>query len=344
MWAIIKKNKQKGLNLVNNFPKPVPNYREVIIKVLKTSICGTDIHIDSWDEWSKNIVKPPLIIGHEFVGTIIEKGTNVNKNIKIGTLVTGEGHITCGKCKSCKLGKKHFCYNTIGLGYSSKDGAFAEYLSIPEDNIWTLDERIPKEIYSIFDPLGNSVHATLSFNLIGKNVLITGCGPIGCMSIAIAKHVGAKKVIATDVNYYRLKLAEKLGADYVFNPQEESFNLVRNKLNIKDGFEVGLEMSGNKSALNKMINNMCNGGEIALLGILPKKSKINLEKVIFKGITIKGIYGRKIYDNWYTLTNMLNSGLNIKPVITHQMHYKSFQKGIDLMKTGKCGKIILSWD
>lgn len=340
MWALVKEKAEAGLWL-KQVPVPETGKNDVKIHIRKTSICGTDVHIYNWNEWAQNTIPIGLTAGHEYVGEIVEIGENV-EGFKVGEIVSGEGHIVCGKCRNCLAGLPHLCRNTQGVGVN-RNGAFAEYLVIPATNVWRCDPSIKEELYSCFDPLGNAVHTALSFNMIGEDVLITGAGPIGCMAAAISRHVGARHVVVTDMNPYRLELATKLGATRVVNVAEENLQDVMNELGMKEGFDVGLEMSGNQAGFNDMINNMKNGGKIALLGLQRADARINWEKVIFNGLTIKGIYGREMWETWYKMSTMLQSGLNIDDVITHRFDVKDFEEGFAAMNSGKSGKIVLDW-
>jgi threonine 3-dehydrogenase len=340
MKALVKKYESPGLWL-EEIPVPGVKADDVLIKVLKTAICGTDLHIYNWDRWSQETIPVPITTGHEFVGVVEMTGANV-KGIEPGNLVTAEGHIVCGKCRNCQAGRKHLCMDTKGIGVQ-RPGTFAEYISVPVDNIWLCDGNISSEIISCFDPLGNAVHTALSFDLFGEDVLITGAGPIGIMAAAVARHAGARHIVVTDVNPYRLELAKKMGATIALDVRHGKIPDVVKELNMKEGFDVGLEMSGNPDAFNSMVDSMCHGGKIALLGIHPSGTCINWNKVVFNGITIKGIYGRQMYDTWYKMTSMIQSGLDISPVITHRFHYTDFVKGFELMETGNCGKVILEW-
>ena len=340
MRAISKLRPGPGLELTE-VPVPSPGVNDVLIKVSKTSICGTDVHIYNWDAWAERTIKAPMVIGHEFVGTIAAVGSNV-QGFKEGDLVDGEGHIVCGACRNCLAGRRHLCKDTKGVGVN-RDGAFAEYLCIPASNAVHVDPSVPLDILSCFDPLGNATHTTLQFDLVGEDVLITGAGPIGCMAVPIALHAGARKVVVTDVNADRLALAARMGATRVVDVSKERLVDVQAELGMKEGFDVGLEMSGNPAALNDMIDNMAHGGRIALLGIMPSSAPIDWNKVVFNMLTIRGIYGREMYETWYKMTAMIQSGLDISPVITHRFHFTEFQKGFDLMRSGKSGKIVLDW-
>ncbi len=321
---------------------PVVGEQDVLIKMKKTAICGTDVHIYNWDEWSQATIPVPMTIGHEFVGEIVEIGPGV-KDFNVGDLVSGEGHIVCGHCRNCLAGRRHLCKNTMGVGVN-RTGIFAEYAAIPMQNVWLCDPTISEEVLSIMDPLGNAVHTALSYDLLGEDVLITGAGPIGIMAAAIAKHAGARHVVVTDVNDYRLDLAKKMGADRVVNPMKEKLTDVMAELNMKEGFDVGLEMSGNASAFSDMIDNMFHGGKIAMLGIQGPDTPVDWNKVVFNGLFIKGIYGREMFETWYKMTAMLQSGLDVSEVITHKMHYTEFEKGFETMISGQSGKVILEWD
>jgi len=340
MNALIKSSAKPGLTLADA-PIPEPGPNDVLIKVIKTSICGTDLHIYNWDAWARRTIPPPMIIGHEFVGRVAETGSNV-RGFEPGALVTGEGHLVCGHCRNCLAGRRHLCKDTRGVGVN-RDGAFAEYLAIPASNVWHADPSIPTDILSCFDPLGNAVHTALSYDLLGEDVLITGAGPIGCMAAAVARHAGARHIVVTDINPYRLELARRVGATEVVNPEEEPIAETVRRLGMKEGFDVGLEMSGNAHALNDMIGTMYHGGKIALLGILKSDTAIDWNAVIFNGLTLKGIYGRQMYETWYKMTIMIQTGLDISPLITHHFHYSDFADAFALMQSGQSGKIILNW-
>ena len=340
MKALVKKYAKPGLWL-DEVPVPEYGINDVLIKIHKTSICGTDIHIYNWDEWAQKTIPVPMVTGHEYVGTVEAIGSNV-QDVKIGELVSGEGHIVCGRCRNCRAGRRHLCRNTKGVGVN-RPGCFAEYLSIPVSNIWHCDPSIPKDIFSIFDPFGNATHTALSFDLLGEDVLITGAGPIGIMAAAIVRHAGARHVVITDMNPYRLDLAKKMGVTRTVDVSKEKIEDVMNELGMKEGFDVGLEMSGSPKALESMLESMCHGGKIALLGILPSSAAIDWEKVVFNGLTLKGIYGREMFETWYKMTVMIQTGLDISPVITNHFKYEDFEKGFELMKSGNSGKIILDW-
>lgn len=340
MKALVKKFPQRGL-WFEDVPEPQVGRNDVKIKIHKTAICGTDLHIYNWDEWSQRTIQTPRVIGHEYVGEIVEVGENV-RNWKVGDLVSGEGHIVCGRCRNCLAGNGHLCKETVGVGVN-RDGAFAEYLVIPEQNVRRCEEGIDEEMYSIFDPFGNAVHTALSFNLTGEDVLITGAGPIGIMAGAICKFVGARHVVITDINDERLALARKLGIKYTVNTAKESLKETMDKILIKEGFDVGLEMSGSEIAFNTMIDNMVHGGKIALLGLLKSDAKIDWSKVIFNGLIIKGIYGREMHETWYKMSAMLQGGLDISQIITHRFDIRDYEKGFEAMNSAKCGKVILDW-
>lgn len=341
MRAIAKLAPGPGLSLTE-VPVPTPGVNDVLIKVKKTSICGTDIHIYNWDAWAEKTIKTPMIVGHEFVGTIAAVGANVI-GFQPGDLVDGEGHIVCGLCRNCLAGRRHLCKDTKGVGVN-RDGAFAEYLCIPASNAVHVDPAIPLDVLSCFDPLGNATHTALQYDLVGEDVLITGAGPIGCMATAIAWQAGARKIVVTDVNPDRLALAARMGATRTVDVSKEKLPDVQREIGMKEGFDIGLEMSGNPLALNTMIDNMAHGGRIALLGIMPGAAAVDWNKVVFNMLTIRGIYGREMYETWYKMTSLIQRGLDISPVITHRFHYTEFQNAFDLMRSGRSGKIILNWD
>lgn len=342
MKSLAKTKAEPGIWMQDN-PVPAPGPNDVLIKIKKSAICGTDLHIYKWDAWAAKTIPVPMVVGHEYIGTIAALGSEV-KHLKIGQRVSGEGHIVCGHCRNCRAGKRHLCPNTKGVGVN-RPGSFAEYLSLPVDNVFPIPDDIPDEIAAIFDPFGNAVHTALSFDLVGEDALITGAGPIGIMAVAICKHVGARHVVITDVNPYRLALAEKMGATRAVDVSKEKLTDVMAELGMKEGFDVGLEMSGIESAFQQMINNMMNGGKIALLGI-PAGGKMDIDwnQVIFKGLIIKGIYGREMYETWYKMTAMIQSGLDISPVITHRLKIDDYIDGFEAMKSGQCGKVILDWE
>ncbi len=340
MKALVKRERRPGL-WMEEVPVPEINDTEVLIKVHKTSICGTDVHIYNWDAWAQNTIPTPMVIGHEFMGHIEAVGKNV-KHVKVGDRVSGEGHITCGVCPNCLKGLKHVCVNTVGVGVH-RHGCFAEFFHLPAENVFKIPEFVPDDVASIFDPFGNAVHTALSFDLVGEDILITGAGPIGIMAAAIAKKAGARSVVVTDLNPYRLEMAKKMGATHVVNVAKESIEDVMKEAGIFHGFTVGLEMSGASPALNMMIEHAQHGAKIALLGILPPNCLIDWNKVIFKMLTIKGIYGREIFSTWFKMTHLLESGLDIAPIITHRFHVDDFEKGFAAMISGQSGKVVLDW-
>ena len=340
MKALVKSKSEPGLWL-QDVPEPQIGINDVLIRVDRTGICGTDVHIYKWDDWAKKTIPVPLVVGHEFVGEIVEVGSNV-KDFFPGQVVSGEGHVVCGHCRNCLAGRRHLCADTKGVGVN-RPGAFAEYISLPMTNVWVHPAGMDRDVASIFDPFGNAVHTALSFPLLGEDVLITGAGPIGIMGAAVARHAGGRYVVITDVNEYRLELARKMGVTLAVNPRKQNLKDVQKQLGMVEGFDVGLEMSGNVSAFQDMLANMSHGGKIAILGIPEKEMAIDWQTVIFSMLTLKGIYGREMYETWYKMTVMLQSGLDIRPVITHRMHYTEFQKGFDAMLSGESGKIILNW-
>ena len=340
MKALVKAKSAPGLWL-EDVPVPAIGINDVLVRVQKTGICGTDLHIFNWDQWAQRTIPVPMAVGHEFVGEIVETGANV-ADFEKGDIVSAEGHVVCGRCRNCLAGRRHLCKDTQGIGVN-RPGAFAEFISVPMTNIWHHRKDIDRDVASIFDPFGNAVHTALSFDVLGEDVLITGAGPIGVMAAAIVKHAGARFIVVTDVNDYRLSLAKKMGATFAVNVKERKLQDVQNELGMKEGFDVGLEMSGSPAAFRDMIDNMCHGGKIAMLGIPSEPISIDWHKVIFNMLTIKGIYGREMYETWYKMTVMLESGLDVKPVITHKFHYTEFQKGFEVMKSGQSGKVILDW-
>jgi threonine 3-dehydrogenase len=340
MKALVKSKSEPGLWL-QDVPEPQIGINDVLIRVDRTGICGTDVHIYKWDDWAKKTIPVPLVVGHEFVGEIVEVGSNV-KDFFPGQVVSGEGHVVCGHCRNCLAGRRHLCADTKGVGVN-RPGAFAEYISLPMSNVWVHSPGIDRDVASIFDPFGNAVHTALSFPVLGEDVLITGAGPIGIMAAAVVRHAGARYVVITDVNEYRLELARKMGVTLAVDPRKQNLKDVQKKLGMVEGFDVGLEMSGNVSAFQDMVANMSHGGKIAILGIPEKEMAIDWRTVIFSMLTLKGIYGREMYETWYKMTVMLQSGLDIRPVITHRMHYTEFQKGFDAMLSGQSGKVILNW-
>ncbi|MBK8792422.1 MAG: L-threonine 3-dehydrogenase [Holophaga sp.] len=340
MRALVKAERAPGLTM-QDVPMPEVGPNDVLIRVHKSAICGTDMHIWNWDAWAQKTIPVPMHVGHEYVGVIEKVGSAVT-GYKGGERVTGEGHIVCGHCRNCRAGKRHLCPNTIGVGVN-RPGSFAEYLAIPAENVFPVPASIPDDVVSIFDPYGNAAHTALSFDMVGEDVLITGAGPIGIMAAAIAKHVGARNVVITDVNEYRLDLATKLGATRAVNVATEDLKAVMHELGMTEGFDVGLEMSGNAHAFRSMIDSMSNGGRIALLGIFGEDAAIDWGKVIFKGLFLKGIYGREMYETWYKMSAMIQSGLDISPVITHRFPIDEFKAGFEAMGSGKSGKVVLDW-
>ncbi|HUQ71329.1 MAG TPA: L-threonine 3-dehydrogenase [Planctomycetaceae bacterium] len=340
MKSLVKQRAERGLWLAD-IPEPTVGLNDVLIKVRKTGICGTDLHIYKWDAWAQKTIPVPMAVGHEFVGEVVQVGSNVT-DFHASEIVSGEGHVVCGRCRNCLAGRRHLCAHTQGVGVN-RPGAFAEYISLPMTNVWHHAPDIDEEVASIFDPFGNAVHTALSFDLLGEDVLITGAGPIGVMAAAVVRHAGARYVVVTDLNPFRLELARKMGATIAVDPRETSLADVQQQLGMKEGFDVGLEMSGSPVAFNSLIANMAHGGKIAMLGIPEKEMAIDWNAVIFNMLTIKGIYGREMYETWYKMTVMLQSGLDIKPVITHRFHYTEFQQGFDAMLSGDCGKVVLDW-
>jgi threonine 3-dehydrogenase len=340
MKALVKAGAAPGLTLTD-VPRPTPGPRDVLIQIDRTGICGTDLHIYNWDSWAQKTIPVPLVVGHEFVGRIVELGQDVDF-LKVDDLVSGEGHLICGRCRNCLAGRRHYCKDTRGVGVNSP-GAFAEFMVLPATNVWKLAPEISKDSAAIFDPFGNATHTALAFPLLGEDVLITGAGPIGCMAAAIARHAGARHVVVTDLNPKRLALAEKLGATRTVDVTKETLPEVQKDLRMTEGFDVGLEMSGNKHAFNDLIANMRHGGQIALLGIPEPGIGIDWNQVIFNSLTIQGIYGRKMYDTWYQMTSMIQSGLSIEAVITHRFDFTDYEKGFTAMNEGSCGKVILNW-
>jgi threonine 3-dehydrogenase len=340
MKALVKSRAERGLWL-EEVPEPEIGINDVLVRVRYTGICGTDVHIYEWDEWAQKTIPVPMAIGHEFVGEVVAVGSNVNDFFP-GDVVSGEGHVVCGRCRNCLAGRRHLCASTLGVGVN-RPGAFAELIALPMTNIWRHSHNISEEVAAIFDPFGNAVHTALSFPVLGEDVLITGAGPIGIMAIPVVRHAGARHVAITDLNPYRLELARKMGATLAVNPNEMPLAKVQKELGMAEGFDVGLEMSGNSQALRGMIANMSHGGKIAILGIPPKEMQIDWRPVIFNMLTIKGIYGREMYETWYQMTVMLQSGVDISPVITHRFKYNEFEKGFEAMVSGQTGKVILDW-
>jgi len=340
MWALVKEKPQEGL-WMKRVEIPRVGANDVKIKIHKTAICGTDVHIYLWNEWAKHTIPIGLTAGHEYVGEVVETGPGV-KGFEIGDLVSGEGHITCGKCRNCLEGHKENCRDAKGVGVN-RNGAFAEYLVIPASNVWPCNSKIKEELYSIFDPFGNATHAALYYDMRGEDVLIVGAGPIGCMAAAIAKFSGARNIVVTDFNAYRLDLAKKLGATRSVNLNEEKLPDVMQQIGMHEGFDIGLEMSGNPGGLRDMVHNMKHGGQISLLGLQPSDARLDLETVIFNGLVLRGIYGRKVWDTWYKMSTMIQAGLDIEPVITHHFDIKDYEKGFEAMISGNSGKVILDW-
>lgn len=341
MKALVKLRPEKGI-WMEDVPMPEVGVNDVLIKIKKTAICGTDLHIYRWDDWSQRTIKTPMTIGHEYVGTVVEVGEGV-KNIQVGDRVTGEGHIACGHCRNCRRGKKHVCENTVGVGVN-RDGAFAEYLSLPAENVVKLDPRIPDDMASIMDPFGNATHTALSFPVLGEDVLITGAGLIGSMATAICRFAGARYIVVSDLSDYRLDIAKKMGATVTVNPTKgESVAQAMKDLKMH-GFDIGLEMSGSPKAFNEMLDVMYNGSKISLLGIQPAGTAIDWDKVIFKALTLKGIYGREMWETWYQMEQMLITGIDLSPIITHRMKVDDYLEGFEIMDGGQCGKVILDWE
>jgi threonine 3-dehydrogenase len=341
MKALMKRRAEPGLWL-EDVPEPAVGINDVLIRVHRTGICGTDLHIYRWDAWASKAISVPLVIGHEFVGEIVRVGANVSDFFP-GQIVSGEGHVVCGRCRNCLAGRRHLCAAIEGIGVD-RPGAFAEYLSLPMTNVWVHPNGIDKDVAALFDPLGNAVHTALSFPLLGEDVLVTGAGPIGIMTVAVARHAGARYVVVTDVNPYRLDLARRLGATLAVNSHETTLAEVQKQLGMREGFDVGLEMSGNPNAFRDMLSNMAHGGKIAMLGIPSEEMAIDWNKVIFSMLTIKGIYGREMYETWYKMTVMIESGLDIRPVITHHFPFTEFRRGFEVMMDGNSGRVILNWE
>lgn len=340
MNALVKKEAQKGLWL-EQVPIPAVGINDVKVRIIKTAICGTDLHIYNWDEWAQKTIPVPMVIGHEFVGEIVEVGKNVN-DFTPGEIVSGEGHVVCGRCRNCMAGRRHLCASTSGIGVN-RSGAFAEYLVLPMSNVWEHRPNVDLDIAAMFDPLGNAVHTALQFDLLSEDVLITGAGPIGCMAAAVCKHAGARHVVITDINPARLEMARRFGVTRAVDVTKQTLEDVQKELGMNEGFDVGLEMSGSPLAFNDMIKNMCHGGKISLLGIPSEDMLIDWNIVIFNMLTIKGIYGREMYETWYKMSVMIEAGLDISFIITHRLHYTEFQKGFDAMCEGHAGKVILDW-
>jgi len=340
MKALVKKFAEPGLWL-EDVPEPTVGINDVLIRVDRTGICGTDLHIYQWDEWARRTIPVPMVVGHEFVGEVVEIGSNVS-DFHPGDLVSGEGHVVCGRCRNCMAGRRHLCAHTQGIGVN-RPGAFAEYLALPMTNVWHHAEGIDRDVAAIFDPFGNAVHTALTYDVLGEDVLITGAGPIGCMAAATCRHAGARYVVVTDVNPWRLELAQRMGATRVVDVRHERVEAVQRELGMSEGFDVGLEMSGNPAAFREMLANMAHGGKIALLGIPTEEIAIDWNTVVFNMLTISGIYGRRMYETWYKMTVMLQSGLDIAPVITHRLPFESFEEGFRAMQRGESGKVVLNW-
>lgn len=340
MKALVKRHAEPGLWL-EDVPEPDVGMNDVLIRIERTGICGTDLHIYKWDAWAQKTIPVPMVIGHEFVGTVTGVGANVS-GFAVGDVVSGEGHIVCGRCRHCLAGQRHLCPNTKGVGVN-RPGAFAEYLALPASNVWKHDPKIDRDVASVFDPFGNAVHTALSFPVLGEDVLITGAGPIGLMAVAVVRRAGARFIVVTDVNPHRLELAQKMGATRALDVRTEHLADAQKQLGMNEGFDVGLEMSGNAHAFRALLANMAHGGRIAMLGIPEHEIAIDWNLVIFNMLTIKGIYGREMYETWYKMSVLIQTGLDITPVITHRYSYTEFEKGFAAMKSGQCGKVILNW-
>ena len=340
MRALVKAKAEPGI-WMQDVPEPAIGHNDVLIRMQKTAICGTDMHIYKWDAWSQKTIPVPMTVGHEYVGIVVEVGQEV-RGLEIGQRVSGEGHLVCGHCRNCRAGRRHLCRNTQGVGVN-RPGAFAEYLVIPAENAFPIPDDIPDDIAAILDPFGNATHTALSFDMVGEDVLITGAGPIGIMAAAIARHVGARHVVITDMNPYRLALAQKMGATRTVNVERESLPEVMREIGMVEGFDVGLEMSGVPSAFRQMLETMNHGGKIALLGIPPSDTAIDWNQVIFKGLIIKGVYGREMYETWYKMIAMVQGGLDLMPMITHRLPVADFLEGFETMASGQSGKVVLSW-
>ncbi len=341
MHALVKAKPERGI-WMEEVPVPTPGPNDLLIRIKKAAICGTDLHIYNWDHWAQHTIKPPLVAGHEFMGEVVELGSHV-EGFSVGDRVSGEGHITCGHCRRCRAGKRHLCRNTQGIGVN-RAGAFADFLVLPAGNAFALPPSIPDEVASFLDPLGNATHTALSFDMVGEDVLITGAGPIGCMAAAIAHHVGARNIVVTDINEHRLELARKLGATRVVNPAHHDLRDIMREVEMTEGFDVGLEMSGAPAAFRAMLEVMNHGGNVALLGIFSDPVSIDWDQVIFKGLNLKGVYGREMFETWYKMAALLQSGLNVAPVLTHRFKRDHFEEGFAVMNTGHCGKVVLDWE
>lgn len=341
MKALVKSKAEPGLWL-QDVPEPMIGINDVLIKVVRTGICGTDLHIYNWDAWAQKTIPVPMTVGHEFVGTVVEVGSNV-AGFKTGDVVSGEGHVVCGRCRNCMAGRRNLCKDTRGLGVNIP-GTFAEYVSLPMTNVWRLDPAVPLDVAAIFDPFGNAAHTALQFNVLGEDVLITGAGPIGIMAAAIVRHAGARHTVITDVNPYRLELARKMGVTVALDVRTKSVADIQKELGMREGFDVGLEMSGNPAAFRELLRNMCHGGKIAMLGIPTEEMAIDWSQIIFNMLTLKGIYGREMYETWYMMTVLVQGGLDIEPVITHRLPFLEFERGFEVMNSGESGKVVLSWE
>ncbi len=341
MTALVKKEAREGLWL-EEVPDPEIGINDVLIRIKRTAICGTDLHIYNWDPWARKTIEVPMVVGHEFVGEIVEVGANVN-DFRPGQIVSGEGHVVCGRCRNCMAGRRHLCAHTSGIGVN-RPGAFAEYLSLPMSNVWEHRPGIDLDVAALFDPFGNAVHTALKYDLLGEDVLITGAGPIGVMAAAVCRYAGARNVVITDLVDARLELALQMGASRAVNVTRESLEDVKRELNMAEGFDIGLEMSGNPRAVADLLKNMCHGGKVALLGIPPEEFAIDWNTVIFNMLTLKGIYGREMYETWYKMSVMIESGLDISPVITHRLDFHDFQHGFDVMNSGEASKVVLNWE
>jgi len=340
MRALVKAKAEPGI-WMQDVPEPQIGHNDVLIRMRKTAICGTDMHIYKWDDWAQRTIKVPMAVGHEYSGEIVALGSEV-RGFEVGDRVSGEGHITCGHCRNCRAGRRHLCRNTVGVGVN-RPGCFAEFMSLPAVNVFRLPDAIDDDIASILDPFGNATHTALSFGVVGEDVLITGAGPIGIMAVAIARHVGARHIVVTDVNDYRLGLAARMGASRTVNVARETLDAAMQDLRMEEGFDVGMEMSGNPAAFRDMLRTMHHGGSIAMLGIMPGGTGIDWDQVIFKGLVLKGVYGREMFETWYKMSSMLQSGLDIRPVITHRLPIADFHDGFEVMGSGKSGKVILDW-
>ncbi|MES9899164.1 MAG: L-threonine 3-dehydrogenase [Sedimenticola sp.] len=341
MRALVKAKPEEGI-WMEQVPVPSIGINDVLIKVKRTAICGTDIHIYNWDAWAQKTIPVPMVVGHEFVGEIVAVGDNVN-DFRVGEIVSGEGHVVCGRCRNCMAGRRHLCAHTSGIGVN-RQGAFAEYVALPMSNVWEHRPATDLDIAAVFDPFGNAVHTALKYDLVGEDVLITGAGPIGAMAAAVCRHAGARHVVITDINPYRLNLASRLGATRTVDVRSERLEDVQQELGMDEGFDIALEMSGNPSAFAAMLDNMCHGGKIAMLGLPSEEMTVDWNKVVFNMLTIKGIYGREMYETWYKMSVMIDSGLDISPIITHRFSADEFQQGFDVMRTGESGKVILDWE